>query len=77
MGGEITMQQLLAYRNENPGKLMLKLPGILLVFTLFSPGETISLEFYTSDNPGEYTILLRGISPDGKILEGHSTFAVE
>jgi len=42
-----------------------------------SPGESISINFYTSDNQGEYTILIRGISAEGIILEGRSTFVVE
>jgi len=42
-----------------------------------SPGETISCEFFTSDNTGEYIILVRGISEQGSILEGHCNFTVE
>ncbi len=42
-----------------------------------SPDKTISCEFFTSDNTGEYIILIRGISEQGSILEGHCTFTVE
>ena len=42
-----------------------------------SPGETISCEFFTSDNTGEYIILVRGITEQGSILEGHCSFIVE
>jgi len=42
-----------------------------------NPGETISLEFYTSDNTGEYTVIIRGISVKGTILEGHCNFTVK
>lgn len=41
------------------------------------PGETISLEFYTSDNQGEYTVLVRGVSTDGVILSGTCSFNVK
>jgi hypothetical protein len=42
-----------------------------------SPGETITCEFFTSDNTGEYIILVRGITEQGSILEGHCSFIVE
>ena len=42
-----------------------------------SPGETISCEFFTSDNTGEYIILVRGITDKGSILEGHCNFTVQ
>jgi hypothetical protein len=42
-----------------------------------NPGETISCEFFTSDNTGEYIILVRGITEQGSILEGHCSFIVE
>jgi hypothetical protein len=41
------------------------------------PGETVSCEFFTSDNSGEYIILVRGITEQGSILEGHCSFTVE
>jgi hypothetical protein len=41
------------------------------------PSETISCEFYTSDNTGEYQVIIRGITEQGSILEGHCTFTVE
>jgi hypothetical protein len=41
------------------------------------PGETVSCEFFTSDNSGEYIILVRGITEQGSILEGHCSFSVE
>jgi hypothetical protein len=40
------------------------------------PGETVSCEFFTSDNSGEYIILVRGITDQGSILEGHCSFSV-
>lgn len=42
-----------------------------------NPGETISYDFYTSDNTGEYKVIIRGISEEGSILEGHCNFSVE
>lgn len=41
------------------------------------PGETLLLDFFTPDNQGEYTILVRGVSPDGTILKGQSTLMVK
>jgi hypothetical protein len=42
-----------------------------------NPSETISCEFFTSDNTGDYIVVIRGISEGGTILEGHYSFAVE
>ena len=41
------------------------------------PSETISCEFYASDNTGDYIVIVRGISEQGSILEGHCNFTVE
>jgi hypothetical protein len=41
------------------------------------PGETVSCEFFTSDNTGEYIILVRGITEQGSVLEGHCSFTVK
>jgi len=41
------------------------------------PGETISCEFYTSDNTGTYQVIIRGISEQGSLVEGHCSFTVE
>jgi hypothetical protein len=42
-----------------------------------SPGEIISYDFFTSDNTGDYIVIIRGISEEGTILEGHCNFTVE
>jgi hypothetical protein len=42
-----------------------------------SPGETISCEFFTSDNTGEYLVIVRGISEQGSMLEGRCSFTLE
>jgi len=42
-----------------------------------SPREIISYDFFTSDNTGEYIVIIRGISDKGTILEGHCNFIVE
>jgi hypothetical protein len=42
-----------------------------------NPGQTISYDFYTSDNTGDYIVIIRGISKEGTILEGHCSFTVE
>jgi hypothetical protein len=42
-----------------------------------NPSENVSCEFYTSDNPGEYTVTIRGISEEGSIIEGHCNFTVK
>ena len=40
------------------------------------PGETVVMEFYTSDRPGNYIAVVRGISPRGKILTGEASFRI-
>jgi hypothetical protein len=42
-----------------------------------SPGQQIMLDFYTSDNSGDYRVLIRGVAPDGSILQGSCDFRVE
>ena len=42
-----------------------------------SPGQEIKLDFYTSDNSGAYRVLVRGVAPDGSILQGSCDFLVE
>ncbi len=42
-----------------------------------NPSESISCEFFTSDNTGDYLVIIRGISEQGSILEGHCNFTVE
>jgi hypothetical protein len=41
------------------------------------PGQEISLDFYTSDNRGDFTAIIRGIAKDGSILKGTCDFRVE
>jgi hypothetical protein len=40
------------------------------------PGETKTIEFYTSDRPGEYSIIIRGISGERELLTGEASFRV-
>ncbi len=40
------------------------------------PGETENFGFYTSDRPGEYVIVVRGISPEGEVLTGEAAFRI-
>lgn len=42
-----------------------------------NPGETLTLEFYTSDRSGEYTVLVRGISSSGNLLQDRTGFTVK
>jgi hypothetical protein len=42
-----------------------------------APGQETMLDFYTSDNSGEYRVLIRGVAPDGSILQGSCEFRVE
>jgi hypothetical protein len=42
-----------------------------------NPSATVTCEFYTSDNTGEYLVIIRGISEQGSILEGRCNFSVE
>lgn len=42
-----------------------------------NPGESASFEFYTSDQPGEYSIHLWGISPTGTLLRGTGSLRVK
>ena len=40
------------------------------------PGKKETFEFYTSDRPGEYSIVIRGVSPEGEILTGETSFRI-
>jgi len=41
------------------------------------PGEEARFDFYTSDNQGEYIVVIHGITADGVILEGQCNFVVK
>ena len=41
------------------------------------PGEETGLDFYTADNSGEYTAIIRGFAEDGTLLLGTCDFRVE
>jgi hypothetical protein len=41
------------------------------------PGQDVELDFFTSDNSGDYMVLIRGIGEDGSILQGKCDFRVE
>jgi len=41
------------------------------------PGQKVKLDFFTSDNNGEYMVLIRGVGEDGTILQGKCYFSVE
>ncbi len=40
-------------------------------------GEKNSFDFYTSDNQGEYIVVVHGVTADGKILEGECNFVIK
>jgi hypothetical protein len=40
------------------------------------PGDKASLEFYTSDNRGEFEVVVRGLTTDGEIIEKKCRFRV-
>ncbi len=40
-------------------------------------GEKNSFDFYTSDNQGEYVVVVHGITAEGEILEGQCNFVVK
>jgi len=40
-------------------------------------GQDLELDFFTSDNNGDYIILIRGVGEDGTILQGKCDFRVE
>ncbi|MBE9511403.1 MAG: hypothetical protein IMY71_11030 [Bacteroidetes bacterium] len=40
-------------------------------------GEKNSFDFYTSDNQGEYVVVVHGITANGEILEGQCNFVVK
>ena len=42
-----------------------------------TPENGGSFEFYTSDATGEYTVMVRGMTSDGKILTGSCKFTVK
>lgn len=41
------------------------------------PGKRVYLDFFTSDNTGEYTFIFKGVAPDGTILTGEGNFTVQ
>ncbi len=41
------------------------------------PGRAVELDFYTSDNSGDYLVVVRGVAEDGTILQGKCEFRVE
>jgi len=41
------------------------------------PGQKVELDFFTSDNSGDYVVLIRGVGEDGTILQGKCYFSVE
>jgi hypothetical protein len=42
-----------------------------------APDQDIGLDFFTSDNSGDYIVLIRGVAEDGSILQGQCNFIVE
>jgi len=42
-----------------------------------SPGQAITLDFFTSNSNGDYMVLIRGVGKDGTILQGKCYFSVE
>ena len=42
-----------------------------------APGQETRLDFYTSDNSGDYRVLVRGVATDGTLLQGSCEFRVE
>ena len=42
-----------------------------------APGQDLELDFFTSDNSGDYMVLIRGVGEDGSILQGKCDFRVE
>lgn len=40
-------------------------------------GRSLTLEFYTSDNMGSYEINIRGITPDGSLINSYATFQIQ
>lgn len=44
---------------------------------VIKPGDQAGLEFYTSDNKGEYEVVVHGLTSEGEILEKRCRFSVE
>lgn len=68
-------------RYDKPGNKDSRLPDprTLLYWNptvITTKGETQEIEFYTSDVPGNYTILVEGISKDGRAATGSGAFSV-
>ncbi|MEE9461635.1 MAG: hypothetical protein V3V53_07375 [Bacteroidales bacterium] len=42
-----------------------------------APGQDLELDFFTSDNSGDYMVLIRGVGEDGSILQGKCNFQVD
>jgi hypothetical protein len=67
------------YDTVNEKEMRLPDPRTLLYWNptvLTTKGETKELEFYTSDVIGNFTVVVEGISKDGKAGTGMSTFSV-
>jgi hypothetical protein len=41
------------------------------------PGGNARLEFYTSDNKGDYEVIVRGLTPQGQVMEKRCRFTVK
>lgn len=41
------------------------------------PGKEVALDFFSSDDSGEYMVLIRGVDKDGTLLQGKCYFQVE
>ncbi len=63
-----------AFDPENPDyrNCLFWSPGIRI-----DPGQQAGLDFFTSDNAGEYKVMVRGVESDGSILQGSCHFRVE
>jgi hypothetical protein len=44
---------------------------------IIKPGNKASLEFYTSDNKGEFDVVVHGLTTEGEIIEKRCRFRVE
>jgi len=40
-------------------------------------GDTVCLDFFSSDLQGDYMVIIRGIADDGQVMHGECNFTVK
>lgn len=42
-----------------------------------TPGKTFTFDLFSPDNPGDYSVIIRGITGEGEVVQGECVFTVE